>query len=452
MNRYLRIHTIPCVLIALSVLATIGEGSFAQDRPPNFVVLFADDLGYGDLGCYGHPIIRTPHLDTMAADGIRMTSFYAAASCTPARALLITGRYPNRTGLTNVLGPDSDRGIRPDEITIAEALKAEGYRTAAYGKWHLGHSTAAQRPLANGFDEYFGLLYSNDMIRPWVQTDAPLQLWDQDQPIDEAPIDQSTLTKRTTEHALSFIERAKDDPFFLYIPYSMVHLPVRASENFRGRSAAGLYGDAVEELDWSVGEILNALRTAGIEENTLVIFTSDNGPWLDLPPRMVQDGNERWHAGSPGLLRGWKGNTYEGGIRVPFIARWPGRILPGQVSTGIGSVLDIYSTIVRLGGASLPENFIVDGMDLTAHLDGRTPSPRQELFHFRGKGIEAVRMGPWKLRIAHHKREGLDPNQPPPPELFHLDLDPSERYDRAQEFPEKVAAMRARIEALLAEE
>jgi len=421
----------------------------AADRPPNFVVLFADDLGYGDLGCYGHPNIRTPNLDRMAAEGIRMTSFYAAASCSPARALLLTGRYPHRTGIYNVLGPGRTDGIRPSEITLAEALKTRGYRTAAFGKWHLGHSAAAQRPLANGFDEYFGLLYSNDMIRPWVQTDAPLRLWDQEAPLGESPVDQDRLTVRYTERAVRFIDEAKDEPFFLYLPYSMVHLPIHTADEFRGQSRAGLYGDVVQAIDWSVGEILRALREAGVEENTLVMFTSDNGPWLGLPDRMLQNGNEPWHAGSPGLLRGWKGNTYEGGVRVPFIARWPGRIPAGQISSGMGSILDIFATITRLAGAELPADLAIDGVDLMAHLDGRSPSPRRELFHFRRRGIEAIRVGPWKLRVAHHMRDGLDPDLPPPPELFHLDLDPSERFNRAEEFPEKVEALSARMEAFL---
>lgn len=424
---------------------TLALGTDAQETPPNFVVLFADDLGYGDLGCFGHPNIRTPNLDRMAKHGLRLTSFYAQPSCSPARASLLTGRHPFRSGLRRVLGPGSKSGIPTSEITLAEALKDQGYRTAAFGKWHLGHAEAKYRPLANGFDEYFGLLYSNDMIPPWVQTDAPLRLWESDAPLDEAPVDQASLTQRYTKKAVDFIRRAKDGPFFLYVPYSMVHLPVYASEEFRGRSLAGLYGDAVEEIDWSVGEILKTLEQEGVAGRTLTVFASDNGPWQNLPPRMVNDGqNKRWHAGTAGLLRGAKGSSWEGGPRVPAIAHWPGHIDGGRVTSDITSTMDLYTTMISIAGGSVPTDRIVDGVDLSGLLRGISRSPRTTFHYFEKAKISAIREGKWKLRLIDVGQ--LDEDKPIA-ELFDLELDASEKYNRAEEFPEIHDAM---LEGILA--
>jgi arylsulfatase A-like enzyme len=374
----------------------------------------------------------------MAREGVRLTEFYAAPSCSPARAMLLTGRYPFRTGIYHALGPDSDIGLSTDEVTVAEALKSAGYRTAMFGKWHLGSQNPAQRPLAHGFDEYFGLLYSNDMIKPWVQTDRPLRLWDGDDELPEDPVDQSTLTRRYTERAVDFIRRSKDVPFFLYVPYSMVHLPVFASESFRGRSEAGLYGDAVEELDWSVGEILKAIDSEGIDRTTLVVFTSDNGPWLGLPDRMLADGNEPWHAGSPGPFRGWKAQTYEGGVRVPCIARWPGRLPANHVQSGMASVMDLYTTAITLGGADVPRDRTVDGVDILPLLKGGI-SPRDDLVHMYGRRCEALRQGPWKLRIAAGEDSA--------PELYHLLRDPSERFNVSDHYPDVLNALKERLDA-----
>ncbi|MDA2937592.1 sulfatase [Acidobacteria bacterium AH-259-A15] len=431
--------------MALAVISAMLDLSPEAD-PPNLVLLFADDLGYGDLGCFGHPTIRTAHLDKMAQEGIKLTSFYAAPSCTPSRAALLTGRYPLRSGLPRVLGPGAARGIPASEITLAEALKSQNYRTIAIGKWHLGHQEEKFFPTSNGFDKYFGLLYSNDMQPPWVQTDVPLKLWRDTQPV-EYPIKQATLTKRYTEEAVKFITESKDGPFFLYLAYTMVHVPLHASESFSGRSRRGLYGDVVEEIDWSVGCILEVLKQEGLDENTLVVFTSDNGPWLHMPDRMFrQDLVKQWDAGSAGLLRGWKGSTYEGGVRVPFIARWPSRIPPAQVSAEMASTMDLYTTFLILAGAEIPRDRPVDGKNIMPLLEGGTKPPRDSFYYYRGETLEGIRKGKWKLRLSNHLREDIPQDQPHSPELYDLDLDPSEMYNLADQYPEIVTRLRAQMD------
>ena len=441
-------------------LAGAGAASLAlsqvagakPQRKPNFVLFFADDMGYGDLNCYGHPTIRTPHLDRMAEEGIRLTSFYATAPfCTPSRAALLTGRYPIRCGQPNNLGPGSKKGLPLSEITLANALKKEGYRTMAIGKWHLGHNPSEYLPTSRGFDSYYGLLYSNDMIRPWVNTDVPMHLYRDTEPIEKHPVDQDTLTERYAEEAVKFIKASKDEPFFLYIPHSMPHLPVRTSEKFRGESRADLYGDVIETIDWSVGRVLETLKEQGLDENTMVIFTSDNGPWLNLPDRMLQEGNERWHAGSKGLLRGAKGNTYEGGMRVPGIVRWPGRVPAGQISADIACTMDLFATIVQAAGGKLPSDRKIDGMDIMPLLEGKARSPRNEFFYCRSRNVEAVREGPWKLRISRHAREDVGRGDPLTPELFHLDRDPAEQYNVADRQPEIVERLKGKLQRLAKE-
>ncbi len=398
-------------------------------RPPNIVVLFADDMGYGDLSCFGHPTIRTPSLDRMSGEGVRFTSFYAAAPfCTPSRAGLLTGRYPVRAGQPNNLGPDSKGGLPLREVTLAQLLRTRGYRTMCVGKWHLGHNPPEYLPTNRGFDSYFGLLYSNDMIPPFVKTEKPLELFRDTQPI-ERMTDQSTLTERSTEEAVRFVRSSRNNPFFLYLPYAMPHLPISASK-FRGTSRAGLYGDVIETIDWSAGEILRTLRQEGLDENTLVVFTSDNGPWLDLPPRMLQKGNEPWHAGFKGLLRGWKGNTYEGGVRVPCIFRWPGVIPAQPFNSDIATTLDLFPTIAGAAGARLPGDRTYDGLDMLPALQGKAKSPRNDFFYFRGSNLEAVREGSWKCRFARDARPELKAGDAITPELFNLDDDPAEQYNR----------------------
>ena len=314
---------------AALALAAPAHSSHAQrassaraDARPNIVVFFADDLGYGDLSSFGHPTIRTPHIDALGAAGVRLTTFYAAASvCTPSRAALLTGRYAARMGLSRVLFPQADTGIAPGEITLAEALRARGYRTAAIGKWHIG-ARARFLPTAQGFDSFLGVPYSNDMDTPQGYPPLPLL---RDTTVIEQPIDQSTLTARYTDEAIRVVRESRGRPFFVYLAYTMPHVPLHASAAFRGRSRAGLYGDVVEEMDASVGRVVAALRAAGLERNTIVIFTSDNGPWQSIPKAHVANGMQPWDGGSAGPFRGAKMSSYEGGFRVPAVVRWPAR-------------------------------------------------------------------------------------------------------------------------------
>ncbi len=416
---------------------------------PNIVILLADDLGFGDLGCFGHPTIRTPNLDRMAAEGQKWTSFYSAASvCTPSRAALLTGRLPVRSGMQSdkrrVLFPDSKGGLPPEEVTLAEALKARGYATAAFGKWHLGHLPPFL-PTRQGFDSYLGIPYSNDMDRTadrslgqQVWREPKIEYWNvpllRNEEAVERPADQTTLTNRYTQEAVRFIRASRGKPFFLYLAYHMPHVPLFRSPGFAGRSLRGLYGDVVEELDWSVGEILQALRDEGAARDTLVAFTSDNGPWLlfnDL-------------GGSAGLLREGKGCTFEGGMRVPCVMWWPGRLAPGVV-TGIGSTMDLYTTSVKLAGGEVPKDRVVDGVDLAPALLGKGPSPRQEMFFYRGTTLYAVRNGPWKAHFVTKPAYGqnLKETLHDPPLLYHLERDPGEKLDAAKDHPDVVSDLKA---------
>ena len=417
--------------------ATGGSGS-----RPNIVLIFVDDMGYGDLSCYGHPTIQTPRLDRMANEGARLTSFYATAPvCTPSRAALMTGRYPVRCGQPHNVGPGSKGGLPLSEILMAEPLKQAGYRTMCIGKWHLGHAKEELWPTSRGFDHFYGLPYSNDMRRPWVQTDVPLKLYRDSEAI-EHPVNQDTLTERYTEEAVKFIKDSAGDPFFIYLPHSMPHLPVRTSERFRGTSNAGLYGDVIETLDWSTGRILDTLEAEGIADNTLVIFTSDNGPWLNLPDRMLQEGNERWHAGSPGPLRGAKASTWEGGMREPMIAWWPGQIPAGQLSAELACTMDLYPTILRAAGVEPPSDRTIDGLDIMPLLRGQANSPRERFYYFRGSRLEAVRNDTWKLRQPRPKDE---------PELYHIERDVAEQYNVAKDHPEVVSGLQDRMKSFTKE-
>ena len=428
-------------IIVLSLIATSCNKSTQTTSNPNIVILFADDMGYGDLSCYGNPTIRTPNLDALAGEGIRFTSFYVPTPvCGPSRSALLTGRYPPRCGMPGNIGPDTKYGLPPEEITMANILKQEGYQTMHIGKWHLGHYETKYLPTSRGFDHYFGLLYSNDMIRPWVQTDTPLQLMQDTVAIEDTVI-QEFITKRYTEQALSFIETNKGNPFFLYLAYAMPHLPVNTAPEFKGKSKAGLYGDVIQTIDWSAGQIVDQLKKFNLDKNTLVVFTSDNGPWLYLPDRMLQGGNEPWHVGSPGLLRGAKGTTYEGGNRVPGIMWWPGQISPGQVVAEPASTVDLLPTIVAATNAVMPGDRIYDGRNILDAITGKADFPEFEFFYFRGKRIEGVRHGEWKLRLSRHLRTDLEETDPLTPELFNLDRDPSERYNVAGDHPEMVEEM-----------
>lgn len=393
---------------------------------PNFVIIFADDLGYADLGCFGHPTLRTPNLDRMAAEGAKLTQFYSAASvCTPSRAALLTGRLPIRNGMCSdkrrVLFPNSGGGLPHSEITIATALKTKGYATACIGKWHLGHLRRFL-PTRHGFDYYFGIPYSNDM--------RPTPLLENEKTIEE-PVVQTTLTKRYTEKAIRFLEQNKNKPFFLYFPHTFPHVPLFASQRFKDASLRGLYGDVVEELDWSVGRILDTLKKLGLAENTLVLFTSDNGPWL----------TQKLQGGSAGLLRGGKGSTWDGGMREPALAWWPGKIPPGSVITDLASTLDFFPTCLTLAGVSLPKDRVLDGYDITPLLNRTGKSQRDTIFFYRGTRIFAVRRGPWKMHLITQSGYRDKPHPHDPPLLFHIEHDPSEKFDVAKDHPDIIAEL-----------
>ena len=418
----------PRIALLLPCLALLASPVCAA--APNIVLLFADDLGYGDLGVFGNPTIRTPNLDRLASEGLRMTSFYSAPSCVPARVQLLLGRYPSRARVSRT-SVGGDGGIPSEFTTLPQALSVAGYRTAMAGKWHLGYAREEYLPVGKGFDRWFGLPYSNDMIKPWVQTDEPLWLYRNAEKV-EHPVDQDQLTLRYTAEIVEVIREKSDKPFFAYLAYNMPHLPLRTAGRFRGKSRSGLYGDVIEAIDWSAGEILQTLDETGQRDETIVVFTSDNGPWLNLPIRMLSGGVVPWHAGSPGPLRGAKHTTYEGGVRVPFIVRWPGTVPAGTVTAEMGATLDLYATLIAAGGGDLPNGS--DGHDLTALWAGRTgQSPRLEFMYHRGSQVQGIRAGPWKLRTI----EG--------DELFHLDVDPSERFNVASEQPEIVTELRERL-------
>ena len=428
------------ILLACLLLAGIN----AQERP-NFVIIFVDDMGYGDAGCYGHPTIRTPHIDQMASEGMRMTQFYAASPvCSASRASLLTGRLPTRTSVTGVLFPRHEKGLPKDEITFATYLKDAGYATACIGKWHLGHKKG-YLPTDHGFEYYYGIPYSNDMyidsvaeldknvlLREGVTVEkiranayyrhnpkyVPLM---RQEKVIEFPADQATLTRRYTEEASAFIRASKEKPFLLYLPHTMPHTPLYATERFLDQSPRGLYGDVIEELDWSVGQILETLRKEGLDKNTLVVFTSDNGPWLQQKQR----------GGSSGLLRGGKFSNWEGGMREPGIFWWPGNVPSGIVHTGISSTLDILPTLLDLAGVQSLENRVLDGYSLREMLLDRAESPRKEMFYYRGRELRAIRVGPWKAHFVTTSDMGRDPVEQDPPFLFNLEVDPGEQYNVA---------------------
>lgn len=438
------------LLLSYGSVASCSAEVAGKETKPNIIVIFCDDLGWGDLGCFGNPIIRTPNIDRMASEGQRWTQFYVAAPvCTPSRAALMTGRYPIRNGMTSakraVLFPDSGGGLPPEEITLAEMLKEAGYATGIVGKWHLGHQPQ-YLPTAQGFDSYFGIPYSNDMDKlagpgymAEVRKDASYypQIEHYNVPlmrnteVIERPADQNTLTKRYTEEAIRFIEDHAAGPFFLYLPHSMPHIPLFASERFRGSSPRGLYGDVVEELDASVGYILDTLRELKLESKTLVVFSSDNGPWLSFET----------HGGSAGPLRAGKGTTFEGGMRVPTIFWWPGRIQPGT-KQDLGSTLDFMATFTSIANGELPENRKLDSYDLSGVLFDGQESPRDTMFYWTNAQLHAVRRGSWKLHLK--MREAVNYGKEvelAKPELYNIEQDISERYNLADKLPETVEIM-----------
>ena len=428
------------------------------DKTPNIIIIFADDLGYGDLSCYGHPTIKTPNLDKLAFEGQKWTQFYSASHiCSPSRAALLTGQYPVRTGTdSHVFFEWSARGLPSSTTTIAEVLRDNGYKTACIGKWHLGHQEG-YLPTDHGFQEYFGVPYSNDMrVDPKMQisekvlfregmTLTKMRTWGnkvdnwvplfEGKSIVEYPCDQKTLTKRYTEASIRFIEKNKDAPFFLYLSHNMPHIPLYASKEFEGTSKRGLYGDTIEEIDYSVGAILESLKENNIEDNTLIIFTSDNGPDLTY----------NQNGGSAGSLKGSKFYATEGGQRVPAIFWWPNKIEPGTVSE-LGSTLDLFKTCVRLAQINNPNSTAIDSFDLSRVLMQKTKSPRDNFFYFssstppRGR-IYAVRQGSWKAHfytsgVPHYEPTSVTKNDPIL--LYNLDQDPSENYNLSEQNPEIV--------------
>ncbi|MGB0766361.1 MAG: sulfatase family protein [Phycisphaeraceae bacterium] len=448
------------IVLALCLLIQPGcaAAAQAQQQPPNIVIIFTDDMGYADLSCYGSTICTTPNLDRLAERGMRFTDFYVTtAVCSASRSSLMTGLYPPRAGISGALGPRNEKGLDHRHLTIAELVKQRGYATACIGKWHLGH-TPDYLPVAHGFDEYFGLPYSNDMwpyhygdhdrghIGSKNRNDPPLPLIDGVETIETNPR-QASLTPRYTERALDFIDRNKDQPFFLYLAHSHPHVPIAASDKFKGSTGNGLYADMIAEIDDSVGQVIKRLEQHGLTNNTLVFFSSDNGPWTKF-------GNE---AGETGPLRGDKGTTFEGGQRVPGIFVWPGTIPAGVVTDALASTLDLLPTVAAATGATLPDTRL-DGHDILPLLKGETDrSPTQAFFYIGMQNtIEAVRVGDWKLHIEHKYRrvvtQGKD-GQPGkqdyptlPLSLFNLKDDIGESTNLAEANPKIVEALQDEIE------
>jgi len=433
--------------LLLIIAIVFSVGAYAEARP-NIVLIFTDDQGYQDLSSFGSPDIDTPNIDRIAAEGMKFTDFYAAAPvCTPSRAALMTGCYPPRVSMGEIPAKNRRRGrghlvlfphtpeygLNTDEMTVAELLKERGYATACVGKWHLGH-TEPFLPTEHGFDYYFGIPYSNDM-------DPDMLMRDTD--IIEESTDQDILTERYTEEAVEFIRDNADEPFFLYVPHSMPHTPLHVSDRFRGKSDAGLYGDVIEMIDWSTGEILTALDELDVADNTLVIFTSDNGPWL------VKDD----HGGHAKPLRSGKGTTFEGGMRVPCVMRWPDVIPAGSVCGEVATALDILPTVADITGAELPQDRRIDGKSILPLMNGEegADSPHVAFYYYRGNNLEAVRSGPWKLMFERTKgdefpyqRGRIENHRDKVPEaLYNLDEDIGETTNVIDHHPQIAERLRA---------
>ena len=459
------------MLIATSLLSGFANEQ-GDTKKPNFIVIFADDLGFGDLGVFGHPTIKTPSLDQMAFEGQKWTNFYVAAPvCTPSRAGLLTGRLPIRSGMCSdkrrVLFPDSKGGLPQSENTIARVLQGNGYRTAAIGKWHLGHLPAFL-PTEHGFESYFGIPYSNDMDKIqgrgyredhfslaedefYQSYNVPLM---RDKEIVERPADQRTITKRFTKEAVQLIKEFGDEPFFIYLAHNLPHIPLFRSTEFKDKSLAGIYGDVIEEIDWSVGQIVKALKKEGLDENTLIVFTSDNGPWHTF----------KTHGGSAGLLRGAKGGTFEGGMREPTVFYWPGHLKSGVV-TEMGTTMDLLPTFCSLSGTPLPDDRVYDGYDISPVLLGTGPGERECVFYYRGEKVYAVRKGHYKAHFITQLEYGSKTAHPitnpqvdilnkptvlEEPLLYNLSIDPGEKYNIAADHPEVIEEIRQVLKEHLA--
>jgi len=435
------------ILILLLSSLLLLRPAFAAEPLPNIVILFIDDLGYGDIGPYGATKQKTPNLDRMAREGMKLTSFYAAPVCSVSRAQLLTGCYGARVSVPGVYGPGGRNGLNPVEHTIAERLKERGYATMCIGKWHVGDQPEFL-PTRQGFDHYLGIPYSNDMQRTATATGQKVVPLVRDEKVAEllTDDDQSRIVERYTEEALGFIRTNKEKPFLLYLPHTAVHTPIHPGAAFAGKSANGRFGDWVEEVDWSVGRVLDTLRELKLAERTLVVFTSDNGPWLSKGA----DG------GSAGPLRGGKGSTWEGGMREPTVAWWPGKIAPGSVCDAVAGTIDLLPTAVALAGGTVPSEPVIDGRDLSPLLFGKTTqSQRDAHYYFSGYNLQAVRQGPWKLAIAPQPEavgSGVSSDaSAKAPRLYNLDEEIGEKTNVADKHPDIVAKLHALAETMGAE-
>jgi len=434
-------------LVLFVCLSGFCGSATARHTQPNIVIIFVDDLGYGDIGPFGATKQRTPHLDRMADEGMKLTSFYAAPVCSVSRAQLLTGCYGARISVPGVYFPGNRNGLNPDEWTIAERLKQQGYQTMCVGKWHVGDQPEFL-PTNQGFDHYFGIPYSNDMQRTAAATGERVVPLLRDDKVEDILTDaqQSRIIERYNDEALKFITDNRDKPFLLYYPHTAVHTPIWPGEAFRGKSNNGRFGDWVEEVDWSVGQVLGKLVDLKIDDNTLVIFTSDNGPWLIKGA----DG------GSAGPLRGGKGSTWEGGVRVPTVAWWPGKIAAGSVCDTVAGTIDLLPTAVSLAGGQLPVEPLIDGRDISPLLFAQThEAARDAHFYFAGFTLQAVRQGPWKLAIKPQPetmgRDALGDARSNSPRLYHLDQEIGEQTNVADQHPEVVARLQRLIASMEAE-
>ncbi len=422
-------------LFLISLISLISFSALAKTQRPNFIIIFADDLGMGDVGAFYDTPIRTPHIDALAKSGMKFTSFYSVSPvCSPSRFGLLTGRYPIREGADGVVfWPSSFTGMPEAELTIAELLRPKGYTSKIVGKWHLGH-VKRYLPTFQGFDEFFGVPYSNDM--------DSFVLMDDEDVINFSP-DQRLLTKHYTQSSIEFITRNKDRPFFLYLSHTMPHVPLYASEEFAGKSKLGIYGDTIEELDWSVGQITQTLKKLKLDKKTLVIFSSDNGPWLDMGK----------YGGSSGHFRNGKFTTFEGGVRVPTIASFPGKIKKNSTYKYAASMLDWFPTIAEYAGISPPNK--IDGISITSVLHGKSEDPRRVIPYFEQGKVTGIRVGEWKLKLPHKGRaQSLAGKWPgaygPHGELlYNLAKDPGEKNNLASEMPEKVSELKKETEAFI---
>jgi arylsulfatase A-like enzyme len=429
----------------LFVLLAALLSAAASARQPNVVVIFIDDLGYGDIGPFGATKQRTPHLDRMAKEGMKLTSFYATPVCSVSRAQMMTGCYGARVSVPGVYFPGQSVGLNPTEVTVAERLKEKGYATQMVGKWHLGDQPEFL-PTRQGFDHYLGIPYSNDMLKKSAETKVPVVPLLRDEKIVELMDGegQRRLVELYTKEAIDFIGRNKDRPFYLYYAHNAVHTPIYPGAAFAGKSQNGRFGDWVEEVDWSVGQVLDTLRAQGLEKDTIVVFTSDNGPWLIKG----SDG------GSAGPLRGGKGSTWEGGVRVPTLAWWPGRIPAGSVNDAVAATIDLLPTFVSLAGGTVPATPVIDGRDITPILFGQSKeSAREAHYYFAGYDLQAVRQGRWKLALAPQPLDGRKDGKKTPagPRLYDLDAEIGEQTDVAARHPEIVAKLKALADRMEAE-